>query len=51
MSWAVISFSVHVTRGDVLRLPVIVDVLQQLLARQFLAGLDDLGHMATAHAQ
>ena len=34
---------VHVGRGDVFALAVLVHVLEQVLAGQFLAGLDDLG--------
>ena len=38
-----LQIGVHVRRGDRMLLAVIVDILEQVLARQVLAGLDDSG--------
>jgi hypothetical protein len=43
--------SVYVTGRDVLGLPVVIHVLQQLLTGQFLAGPDDLRDASISHAQ
>ena len=37
---------VHIGRGDILLRAVVIDILQELLAGQLLAGLDDLGDAA-----
>src|SRR5262249_60101112 len=41
----------HVARGDVLQLAVLIEVLEQLLAGQFLAGADDLGDTAIRYGE
>ena len=42
---------VDVAGGHVLRLAILIEVLQQLLAGQFLAGPDDLGDPSISHAE